>query len=218
MLPREGELESRDGRGLGFSGRNAVAGERAWEGVGVGNGAGGAVAWIQAALPGAPVRAGRTRVVAVDGRSGAGKTRLAEALRGEFGAPVVSLEYLYGGWDGLERGIGLLVSAVLEPLAAGRAVRVPRYDWVAREWGEPVPLAPPDVLIVEGVGAGARRAAAFASLVVWLEAPWYVRKKRALDRDGETFAPYWDIWAAQEDAMLARERTPERADLVIEAG
>jgi uridine kinase len=173
---------------------------------------------IGAALREAPARAGRTRVVAVDGRSGAGKTRFAEALRGELGAPVVSLEDFYGGWDGLERGIGVLVSEVLEPLAAGRAARVPRYDWTARAWAEPALLKPPDALIVEGVGAGARQAAAFESLLVWLEAPAVVRKKRALDRDGETFAPHWDTWAAQEDAMLARERTPERADLVLQTG
>lgn len=176
------------------------------------------VARIGAALRGAGARAGRTRVVAIDGRSGAGKTVLAEALRGELGAPVVSLEDLYGGWDGLERGIGLLVTDVLEPLAAGRTARVPRYDWEAGDWAEPVPLPPPDVLIVEGAGAGARRAAAFESLLVWLESPPSVRKKRALERDGETFAPYWDQWAAQEDAMLARERTQERADLVLETG
>ena len=157
-------------------------------------------------------------MVAIDGRSGAGKTRFAEELCRELGAPVVSLEGLYGGWDGLERGIGVLVSEVLEPLAAGRAARVPRYDWVARGWAEPAVLEPPEVLIVEGVGAGARRAAAFESLLVWLDAPAAVRKQRALDRDGETFAPHWDQWAAQEDAMLARERTPERADLVLRTG
>ena len=173
---------------------------------------------IRAALQGAPARAGGTRVVAIDGRSGAGKTRLAAELSGELGAAVVSLEDLYGGWDGLERGIGVLVSEVLEPLAAGRAARVPRYDWVARAWAEPTVLEPPEVLIVEGVGAGARRAAAFESLLVWLEAPTAVRKQRALDRDGETFAPYWDMWAVQEDAMLARENTPERADLVLRTG
>jgi anthranilate synthase component 1/para-aminobenzoate synthetase len=76
-------------------------------------------------------------------------------------------------------------------------------------------LKPPKVLIVEGVGAGARRAAAFESLLVWLEVPAPTRKQRALDRDGETFAPYWDQWAAQEDQMLAREHTPDRADIVI---
>jgi uridine kinase len=169
------------------------------------------------ALRRAVPRAGATRVVAVDGRSGAGKTSLAAILRDELAAPVVSLEDLYGGWDGLERGIDLLVSEVLEPLAAGRMALVPRYDWVAGEWAEPVTLDPPEVLIVEGVGAGARRAAAYASVLVWLEATSAVRKKRALDRDGETFAPHWDRWAAQEDAMLAREHTPERADVLIDA-
>jgi hypothetical protein len=78
-------------------------------------------------------------------------------------------------------------------------------------------LEPPGVLIVEGVGAGARRAAAYESVLAWMELPAAVRKKRALDRDGDTFAPHWDAWAAQEDALLARERTWERADIVLDA-
>jgi uridine kinase len=170
---------------------------------------------ITAAVRRAAPRAGRTRVVAIDGRSGAGKTSLAAALRDQLQAPVVSLEDLYGGWDGLERGINLLVGSVFEPLAAGEAARVPQYDWVAGEWAAPVVMQPPSVLIVEGVGAGARRAASFESLLVWLEVPASARKRRALDRDGETFAPYWDQWAAQEDLMLTRERTPDRADVII---
>ncbi len=128
----------------------------------------------------------------------------------------MAVEDLYGGWDGLERGIDLLVSAVLEPLAAGRAALVPRYDWLAAAWDTPWTLEPPPVLVVEGVGAGVRRAAALASVLVWMEAPASVRKKRALDRDGETFAPYWDAWAAEEDALLASERTPQRADILID--
>jgi len=155
--------------------------------------------------------------VAIDGRSGSGKTSLAARLRAELAAPVVTLEDLYGGWDGLERGIDLLAAAVLGPLGAGRAARVPRYDWVRGVWDAPWVLEPPELLIVEGVGAGARRAAVYESVLVWMEVPAPVRKKRALDRDGNTFAPHWDMWAAQEDAMLARERTAERADLVIRA-
>jgi uridine kinase len=170
---------------------------------------------IATALRQTAPRAGATRVVAIDGRSGAGKTSLAATLAEELEAPVVSLEGLYGGWDGLERGIDLLVSEVLKPLAAGQAAHVPRYDWVARAWAEPAVLEPPEVLIVEGVGAGARRAAAFESLLVWLEVPASTRKQRALDRDGETFVPYWDQWAAQEDLMLARDRTPDRAGILI---
>jgi uridine kinase len=154
-------------------------------------------------------------VIAIDGRSGSGKSTLAAALSSELGAPVVALEDLYGGWYGLEHGIDLLVSEVLVPLSAGCAARVPRYDWVAGDWGEPRVLEPPEVLIVEGVGAGAKRAARYASLLVWIEEPAAVRKARAMTRDGATYAPYWDMWAGQEDAMLARDHTPDRADFVI---
>lgn len=174
---------------------------------------------VLAAVAGAARRAAAgstgTCVVAVDGRSGSGKTSLSARLGAELRAPVVALEDLYGGWDGLERGIDLLVSRVLEPVSAGRPARVPRYDWVARDWGEPWVLEPPAVLIVEGVGAGAARAAAYASTLIWIEEPEPVRRDRALRRDGQAYLPYWDMWAAQEDALLARERTPERADLVI---
>jgi hypothetical protein len=158
-------------------------------------------------------------VVAIDGRSGAGKTRLAAELSAELGAAVVSLEDLYGGWDGLERGIDLLVSAVLEPFAAGRAARVPRYDWAAGSWAEPLPLEPPDVLIVEGVGAGARRAGRRAGAASGRgRAELRGRERERAGPRGEIFAPHWDQWAAQEDATLARERTPERADLVLQTG
>jgi uridine kinase len=173
------------------------------------------IARIAALLRAAPARAARTRVLAIDGRSGSGKTLLAGRLRTELGASLVSMEDLYGGWDGLQNGIDVLVSRVLEPLAAGRAALVPRYDWVRGTWREPAGLAPPELLIVEGVGAGARRAVTYESLLVWLEAPADVRQRRAFARDGEIFIPHWDEWAAQEDAMLARERTPERADLIL---
>ena len=49
-----------------------------------------------------------------------------------------------------------------------------------------------------------------------LEAPEPVRKARALARDGDVFAPYWDRWAADDTVVHARERTRERADLVID--
>ena len=51
---------------------------------------------------------------------------------------------------------------------------------------------------------------------MWLDAPADVRRRRAFDRDGDTYAPYWDVWAAQEDVYLEQERPREHADLVIE--
>jgi uridine kinase len=170
---------------------------------------------LGALLRAAPPRAGRTRVIAIDGRSGSGKSTLAALLREELDAPVVGLEGLYGGWDGLEHGVDLLVSEVLEPLAAGRAARVPHYDWIDQAWDDPIELSPPGLLIVEGSGAGARRAARHASVLVWLEATDRTRRKRALDRDGDMYRPHWERWAAQEAAMREREATRDRADAVV---
>jgi uridine kinase len=160
-------------------------------------------------------RAGRTRVLAIDGRSGSGKTTLADQVVDASGAPLVRLEDLYGGWDGLEYGIDLLVSAVLEPLARDETAFVPHYDWIKDSWDEPAPLAPPEFLVVEGVGAGARRAARYESVVAWVELPTVVRQRRAFQRDGDLYAPNWERWARQEEEMLAREGTPERADVVV---
>lgn len=173
---------------------------------------------LAALLRSAPPRAGRTRVLAIDGRSGSGKSTLSGPLAGELAAPLVKLEDLYGGWDGLQHGIDLLVTEVLEPLATGRAALVPRFDWVLDRWGDPEPLPVPDLLVVEGVGAGARRAARYESVVVWMEVATPVRKKRAIGRDGADYAANWERWAVQEDRMLAREATPERADVVLVPG
>ena len=133
------------------------------------------------AIAAAPrARRGDARVIAIDGRSGAGKSTLAAALAGRVPAALVALEDLYGGWDGLQDGVGRLCGDVLSPFAQGRAARVPRYDWGAGAWLEPRTLEPPEILIVEGVGAGALAAAPYTSLLAWVQAPAALRLERAL--------------------------------------
>lgn len=173
---------------------------------------------VLAAVAAASPSAGTTLVVAIDGRSGAGKSTLAHTLAGRLGAPLVSLEDLYGGWDGLEHGVSLLASAVLRPLAAGRAVSVPRYDWEAAAWREPWSLEPPTHLIVEGVGAGAESLAPYTSLLVWLELDAQRRRDRVLARHyGDIYGPELERWSLHEDAFYERERPRDRADVVIAA-
>ena len=59
---------------------------------------------------------------------------------------------------------------------------------------------------------------AVSTLLVWLEAPLPLRRERALARDREDFAPHWDAWAASEGTVLARDRTRDRADLLLDTG
>jgi uridine kinase len=175
------------------------------------------IASLRAAVP----SAGATAVIAIDGRSGAGKSTLAAWLAAELGGvPVVALEDLYGGWDGLDSGIARLREDVLVPLAAGRPADVPRYDWHAGAWAEPWRLEPATRLVVEGVGAGARSLEPFVSMLVWVEAEPAVRRARTLARDGtEVYdEASWRLWAAQEDAYVAREEPQRRADIRLAGG
>ena len=165
---------------------------------------------------GLPPRAGRTAVLALDGRSGSGKTVLAAALAARADAAVVSLEEFYPGWDGLAAAPGLLVEHVLRPLAQGHPAAVPRWDWTAGAFGAPRLLAPVPLLLVEGVGCGDPTCAPYLSGLVWLDLPAALRRERALGRDGAVYAPHWDRWAAQEDAYLRRVHPERRADLGLE--
>jgi uridine kinase len=171
---------------------------------------------VAALLARRPPSAGGTRVVAVDGPSGSGKTALAAGLSDVLGgAPVVRMDDLYPGWDGLEDSVPRLVEWVLEPLARAEPARYRRWDWAGGAYAETHEVAGSDVLVVEGVGCGARACAPYLSLLVWVEAPHDVRFSRSMERDGEAYRPHWQRWARQEAAHFATEGTRDRADVVL---
>jgi hypothetical protein len=167
----------------------------------------------------APPRCGGTRLVCVDGPSGAGKTQLTARLVAALGgAALLRMDDLYPGWDGLAAGVESLRGEVVAPLAKGRPARYRRWDWTTDAYAEPYDLGTPPVLVIEGVGAGAVAPTAggpAASLLVWLDAAEEIRYRRAMERDGATYAPHWARWAAQERAHFAADRTRERADVAF---
>ncbi len=170
---------------------------------------------IAAWLRGRPARAGGTRVLAVEGRSGSGKSTLAAEIAAELAAPMIRMDDLYPGWDGLLGGVDALLEWVLRPLSAYRTARWRRFDWERDEYAEWHDVPPTDALVVEGVGSGARAAGPFLSGLIWVEAAEETRKARALARDGDVYAPHWDRWADQEERFYAVQDVSARADLTI---
>lgn len=157
---------------------------------------------------------GRHRpVVLIDGRSGSGKTTLARALAAAIDdAQLVRLDDFYPGWDGLDAGSRMVVDDVLDPESPGWRGWAWEHDRPA-SWHPLDPLRP---LVIEGCGALSRASRARATLAVWVELDARTRKARALARDGDGYAPYWDRWSAQEDAFIDREHPQALADLIID--
>jgi uridine kinase len=173
------------------------------------------VAAVLAALRDAAPRCGHTAVVAVDGPSGSGKTTLARGVVEALGCPVVHMDELYPGWDGLAEAVPLLVAQVLEPLARGERATYRTWDWAADAWDGTRTVAPGPLLVVEGCGSSVGEAGGHAAVRVWVEAPREERMRRGLARDGELYRPHWERWAAQEEALFAADRTRDRADVVV---
>lgn len=159
-------------------------------------------------------RAGSAGLIAIDGRSGAGKTSLAARLAARRGCPVIHLEDVYQGWEGLadaSRRLG-------EALASGRTVQLDGWDWsraVPRRGLVTVPASRP--LVVEGCGALTPEIATLTTCGIWLHADPRLRRDRVLQRDGELFVPtrWWRIWAEQERMHVQRDHPLMLADVVL---
>ncbi|WP_051477050.1 chorismate-binding protein [Arthrobacter sp. Br18] len=159
-------------------------------------------------------------IIAIDGRSGAGKTtlaaELAALLREHHTVSMFHLEDIYPGWDGLRGGIDRYVHQVLTPLAEGMQASWREWDWIADCDGGMRHTPPADIVLVEGVGAAAREARGLLDAVLWVEAPGELRRSSALARDGGTYAPFWDRWADQESRWLDADSPAASADVVVQ--
>jgi energy-coupling factor transporter ATP-binding protein EcfA2 len=171
-------------------------------------------------IVGAVVAVGASNpVVLIDGPSGAGKSTLARHLvsrwpqRGRV--QLVALDSLYPGWDGLADGAEYARSTILMPHARGLIGVWQRWDWDAGTRAEAHAIDPSLPLIVEGSGVLTAASARVGDVRAWVEAPANTRKQRALERDGDTYRPHWERWAAQEEAHLRADEPARLATLVI---
>jgi adenylate kinase family enzyme len=150
-------------------------------------------------------------IILIDGRSGSGKTSLAEAIATDWPeVQVVHLDNIYPGWGGLEQASVKIREDILE----SREPRWQRWDWAAsgyQEWHELDAARP---IILEGCGALSRANRALATFGIWITLGAARRKRRALEREPD-FALHWTDWAKQETAFIAREHPENLADEIV---
>lgn len=159
-------------------------------------------------------------VVLIDGGSGAGKTSLAARLAQGWPlagrVQIIALDSLYPGWDGLDEGAERALEGILRPHGRGLLGAWRRWDWERGAEAETHAVDPALGVIVEGSGILRPSTARLADIRVWVESAETSRKARALARDGDTYRPHWDRWAAQERRHIDRDRPRGLATRVVE--
>jgi uridine kinase len=164
-----------------------------------------------------------TRLLAVDGPAGSGKTTLATAVVGalaggsapaeEVGAVILHMDDFFEGWSGLDDAVLARVQAqVLRPLSRGEPGRWQRYDWARGAFAEWHDIPDVGVVVLEGCGSGAAALRQYASVLAWIEVDVEERLRRGIARDGPAVESRWRQWMRREDAHFAANRTREHAD------
>lgn len=157
-----------------------------------------------------------TRVVAIDGHGGSGKSSLAAVLSEAMThAPIVHTDD-FASWDNPIEWWPRLLDQALVPLASGEAARYQRFDWIEKRLAEWIDLPPrPAVVIVEGVSASRFEFDPYLAFRIWVETSRATCLRRGLERDGEAMRGQWSDWFAEEDAYVARDDPVGRADLIV---
>lgn len=158
----------------------------------------------------------RPFVVAIDGRSGTGKSTLAAAVAGLLGdCLVIDGDDFYNGgrlgeWKGRTPAEQVAEAmdwrrqhALLTTLRDGRRVEWFPYDWEAFDGSladVPFSAEPAPVIILEGAYSCRPELSGLLDLRVLVEADLAVRSQRLRLRDGEEWHDEWfEVWNEAED-------------------
>ena len=155
----------------------------------------------------------KSRVIAIDGPGGAGKSSLADWLARELQAPIIHTDE-FASWDDPIDWWPSLLERALRPIAAGRPARYEPTRWGGAKKSQRV-VMPDNFVILEGVTASREAFRPYLAYSIWIETPRKLRLHRGLQRDGADARATWDRWMAEEDAYILRERPVDYADLVL---
>ena len=155
----------------------------------------------------------KTRIIAVDGPGGAGKSSLARWLAPRLDAPIVPTDD-FASWENPIDWWPQLLEFVLKPLAAGERAAYQPTSWGGNE-REPLRIEPSGTVILEGVTSSRQAFRPYLACSIWVETPRELRLRRGLQRDGAHTVTQWKQWMEAEDQYIARERPAERADFVL---
>lgn len=150
----------------------------------------------------------RPRIIAIDGRGGAGKSTLVERLRALVPTSAIvhtddiAWNHAFFDWG------ALLVDDIMRPLHRGEAVEFRPPAWV--EHDRPGMIHVPaglEVVWIEGTGIIRDEFARWSDASIWVQGDLDERERRLVARDGDSDTQQRHVaeWLADELPLLRRE-------------
>lgn len=165
-------------------------------------------------------------VLAIDGRCGAGKTTLAQAIAQKMAVSVVHMDHFFlppdlrtparlaepGGNVHYER----ILQQVFAPLAQGQAVAYGRFDCQSQQIAELLTVDTTRPIVVEGSYSLRPELRPYYTHMVWLEVDGTTQGKRILQRNGELgLQQFQQRWIPLEEAYFAHYQIAQHAHVVL---
>jgi uridine kinase len=175
---------------------------------------------------------GSPLLVALDGRSGAGKSTVAARLAGQVDGVVIEGDDFYAGGADAEWAARTAAAKVagcidwrrlrteaLEPLLAGRPADYRPFDFATGTGlaAHTIRREPAPLILLDGVYSGRPELADLVDLAVLVELPDNLaRRRRLVAREGPLFMTAWHaLWDEAEDYYFTHIRPPATFDLVV---
>ncbi|MDX1522868.1 MAG: hypothetical protein R3264_14670 [Anaerolineae bacterium] len=178
-------------------------------------------------------------VVALDGGSGAGKSRLASLIADKMEAAVIPVDDFFAAdipesqWSDFSTAEKLryvfdwqrLREDVIKPLLAGKPARWYAFDFAAglRPDGtygmqpDPTVLEPKEVILLDGAYTAGPALSDLVDLAVLVDVPVAERHRRLAEREDKDFLARWhEIWDSLEEYYFTEVRPKATFDLVVE--
>ena len=171
-------------------------------------------------------------LVALDGRSGVGKTTLSKKLADKLGAVLIDGDDFYSGgsnkqWsemspkDRAERCIDWrrMRTEALEPLVAGKKTVYHPFNWDT--WydlsDKIIKLQPARVIILDGAYSARPELTDLIDFSVLIQSQDKQRRERLKKRESGSFMQKWHkVWDEAEDYYFSHTMPPSKFDLVVQ--
>jgi hypothetical protein len=161
---------------------------------------------------------GRPRVIAIDGRGGAGKTTLAERLcQVAPNSAIVHTDDIAWNHACFDWG-AVLVENILQPLHRGEAVDFRPAAWITHDrTGSITVPAGADYIWVEGTGIIRDELAPWLDASVWIQGDLDEQERLLVARDGDSSEQLEHVanWLLEELPFMLREQPWARASMIV---